>query len=110
MRERVQERRLAPILLLQLLVEALGKPPEEALIDLVTADRANVVVARFIMSVHDVREAMRRPWVAFEKPNVYSEGVLHVIVNGRVVLEAGRMTGEESGRPLFGPGATRSER
>jgi N-acyl-D-aspartate/D-glutamate deacylase len=36
----------------------------------------------------------------FEEPNVYSEGVEHVVVNGRVVLEGGRMTGERPGRPL----------
>lgn len=170
----------------------MGKAPEEALIDLVAADRANVTVARFLMSEGDVREIMRRPWVAFdtdapgqatdgpfardlthprafgtaprvlgryvreekvlrledavrkltslparrvglwdrgvlrpgmaadvvvfdpdrivdratfENPDVYPEGVLHVLVNGRLVLEAGRMTGQRSGRPLPGPGA-----
>ncbi len=172
----------------------MGKAPEEALIDLVAADRANVTVARFLMSEEDVREIMRRPWVAFdtdapgqatdgpfardlthprafgtaprvlgryvreekvlrledavrkltslparrvglwdrgvlrpgmaadvvvfdpdrivdratfENPDVYPEGVLHVLVNGRLVLEAGRMTDQRSGRPLLGPGAAR---
>jgi len=165
----------------------MGKPPEEALIDLVEADRANVFVARFSMNEDDLQYAMRRPWVAidldaggfsldgpfgtskhhpralgtmprvighyardlklfpieeavrkmtslparrmglsdrgllrpgmaadvvvfdpekirdvatFEEPNVYSEGVEHVVVNGRVVLDGGRMTGERPGRPL----------
>jgi dihydroorotase/N-acyl-D-amino-acid deacylase len=166
---------------------AMGKPPEEALIDLVEADRANVFVARFSMNEDDLQYALRRPWVAidldaggfsldgpfgaskhhpralgsmprvighcardlalfpieeavrkmtslparrmglsdrgllrpgmaadvvvfdpakirdvatFAEPNVYSEGVAHVVVNGRVVLEGGRMTDERPGRPL----------
>ena len=165
----------------------MGKPPEEALIDLVEADRANVFVARFSMNEDDLQYALRRSWVAidldaggfsldgpfgtskhhpralgtmprvighyardlklfpieeavrkmtslparrmglsdrgllrpgmaadvvvfdpekirdvatFEEPNVYSEGVEHVVVNGRVVLDGGRMTGERPGRPL----------
>jgi N-acyl-D-aspartate/D-glutamate deacylase len=39
----------------------MGKPPEEALIDLVEADRANVFVARFSMNEDDLQYAMRRP-------------------------------------------------
>jgi dihydroorotase/N-acyl-D-amino-acid deacylase len=166
----------------------MGKSAEEALIDLVEADRANVVVARFSMNEDDLQYAMRRPWVAFdldsgafslagpfgqrghhpramgsfprvlghyarelglfsieeavrrmtslaarrvglhdrgllrpgmaadvtvfdperiidratfENANVYSEGVDAVVVNGRVVLEGGKMTGERPGRPLI---------
>jgi len=41
-----------------------------------------------------------RDRATFEEPNVYSEGVDAVIVNGKVVLEAGTMTGERPGRPL----------
>ena len=165
----------------------MGKSPEEALVDLVEADRANVFVARFSMNEDDVQYALRRPWVAidldagafslagpfgavkhhpralgtmprvlghysrdlklfpleeavrkmtslparrvglfdrgllrpglaadvvvfdpdrirdvatFEAPNAYSEGVEYVVVNGRVVLDAGRMTAERPGRPL----------
>jgi N-acyl-D-amino-acid deacylase len=36
----------------------------------------------------------------YEDPHVYAEGVQHVVVNGRVVLESGRMTGERPGRAL----------
>jgi len=166
----------------------MGKSPEEALIDLVEADRANVFVARFSMNEDDVQYALRRPWVAacldagafslagpfgaskhhpralgsmprvlghyardlklfpleegvrkmtslparrvglfdrgllrpglaadvvvfdperirdvatFEEPNVYSEGVEYVVVNGRVVLDGERMTAERPGRPLL---------
>jgi N-acyl-D-aspartate/D-glutamate deacylase len=36
----------------------------------------------------------------YEKPFQYSEGIIHVIVNGRIVLEQGKHTGERSGRAL----------
>jgi dihydroorotase/N-acyl-D-amino-acid deacylase len=167
--------------------QEMGKPPEEALIDLVEADRANVFVARFSMNEDDLQVAMRKPWVAFdldagacavdgplgkdkhhprafgslprvlgryvrelklltleeavrkmtslparrmrfhdrgllrpgmaaditvfdpetvrdvatfEDPNRYSEGVSYVIVNGRVVLDDGKLTAERPGRVL----------
>ena len=165
----------------------MGKSPEEALIDLVEADHANVFVARFSMNEDDLQAALRKPWVAldldagaaatdgpfgeekhhprafgsmprvlgryvrelkvltleeavrkmtslparrlrfhdrgllrpgmaaditvfdpdrirdvatFEDPNRYSEGVVHVVVNGRVVLDEGKMTPERPGRVL----------
>jgi N-acyl-D-amino-acid deacylase len=165
----------------------MGKSPEEALLDLVEADHANVFVARFSMSEDDLQVALRKPWVAlcldagacavdgplgadkhhprafgsmprvlgryardlklfsveeavrkmtslparrmrlhdrgqlhpgmaaditvfdperirdvatFEDPNRYSEGVAYVVVNGRVVLDDGKMTAERPGRVL----------
>ena len=36
----------------------------------------------------------------FEKPHQYAEGVLAVIVNGRLTLSDGQMTGERAGRAL----------
>jgi len=165
----------------------MGKPPEEALLALVEADRAQGWVVRFWMSEDDVRLAMRQPWASFvtdnpgqatdgpfaedlahprafggmarvlgryvrdehvltledavrkmtslparrirlldrgivrpgmaadlvvfdldrvrdlatfEKPLQYSEGFSHVVVNGRVVLDDGKMTDERPGRPL----------
>ena len=42
----------------------LGKPPAEALVDLVEMDHGNVGVARFGMSEEDVRLALSKPWVA----------------------------------------------
>jgi N-acyl-D-aspartate/D-glutamate deacylase len=42
----------------------MGKPPAEALLDLVAMDRANVGVARFGMSEEDVRTALQQPWVS----------------------------------------------
>jgi len=165
----------------------MGKSPEEALVDLVEADHANIFVARFSMNEDDLQVALRRPWVAldldagavavdgplgadkhhprafgtmprvlgryarelklfsleeavrrmtslparrmrfhdrgllrpgmaaditvfdperirdvatFEDPNRYSEGVAYVVVNGRVVLDDGKMTSERPGRVL----------
>ena len=165
----------------------MGKPPEEALLALVEADRAQGWVVRFWMSEDDVRLAMKQPWVSFvtdnpgqatdgpfaedlahprafggmarvlgryvreehlltledavrkmtslparrvrlldrgivrpgmaadlvvfdlervrdlatfEKPLQYSEGFSQVVVNGRVVLDDGKMTSERPGRPL----------
>ena len=167
--------------------DQMGKPAEEALLDLVEADHANVFVARFSMNEDDLQYALRRPWVSlcldagasavdgplgadkhhprafgsmprvlgryardlklfsveeavrkmtslparrlrmhergllrlglladitvfdpdrirdvatFEDPNRYSEGVSYVLVNGRVVLDDGKMTAERPGRVL----------
>jgi N-acyl-D-amino-acid deacylase len=41
----------------------------------------------------------------FEKPHQYSQGIRHVIVNGKRVLSDGDMTGELPGRPILGPAA-----
>ena len=41
----------------------------------------------------------------FEKPHAYSEGIRYVIVNGRLVLNSGEMTGLLPGCPVYGPGA-----
>jgi N-acyl-D-amino-acid deacylase len=40
----------------------------------------------------------------FEKPHAYSVGVRYVIVNGRLVLKEGTMTGLLPGGPVYGPG------
>lgn len=40
----------------------------------------------------------------FEQPHAYSEGIDTVIVNGRLVLNEGEMTGELPGVPIVGPG------
>jgi dihydroorotase/N-acyl-D-amino-acid deacylase len=165
----------------------MGKPPEEAFLDVVEADRAQGWAVRFWMSEDDIRLAMRQPWVSFvtdnpgqatdgpfaedlahprafggmarvlgkyvrdehvltledavrkmtslparrvrlldrgllrpgmaadvvvfdlarvrdlatfEKPLQYSEGITEVVVNGRLVLDGGKMTDERPGRPL----------
>jgi dihydroorotase/N-acyl-D-amino-acid deacylase len=44
-----------------------------------------------------------RDTATFEKPHSYAEGVTHVIVNGQVVFENGRMTAARPGRVLTGP-------
>jgi len=45
-----------------------------------------------------------RDVATFEDPNHYSEGVVHVFVNGEAVLANGRITSARPGRPLRGPG------
>jgi N-acyl-D-amino-acid deacylase len=169
------------------IARAMGKTPEEALLDLVEEDQGLTMVVRFLMSEEDLQLALRQPWISFgldaegqaldgpfaedmthprafgslprvlgryvreerlmpleeavrrmtslparrvrlldrgllragmaadlvvfdperirdlatfEKPLQYSEGVSHVVVNGRVVLDAGKMTSERPGRPL----------
>ena len=42
-----------------------------------------------------------RDLATFEKPLQYSEGFSHVVVNGRVVLDDGKLTDERPGRPLL---------
>jgi len=42
----------------------MGKPPVEALLDLVEMDHSNVGVARFGMSEDDVRLALQQPWIS----------------------------------------------
>ena len=169
--------------------QELGKPPAEALLDLVAMDRGNVGVARFGMSEDDVKLGLSQPWVSmdtdygamgvdgpfaaegsahprafastarilghyardehlftveeavrkmtslparrlglqdrglvragmkadlvafdpatvrdtatFEKPMAYPEGIPHVVVNGRLVLENGKRTRQRPGRPLL---------
>jgi N-acyl-D-aspartate/D-glutamate deacylase len=41
-----------------------------------------------------------RDLATYEDPLQYSQGVEHVVVNGRPVLEDGRMTGQRPGRAL----------
>ncbi len=40
----------------------------------------------------------------FEKPHQYSSGVVHVLVGGKLVLEAGKPTGARPGQILYGRG------
>lgn len=40
----------------------------------------------------------------FENPHQYAEGFTNVIVNGKLVFDGKSMTGEMSGRPLYGAG------
>jgi dihydroorotase/N-acyl-D-amino-acid deacylase len=171
------------------IAQALGKPAEEAILDLVATERnlGGLPVVRFLLSEDNLQRTLARPWISFncdapgqatdgpfakdlshprafgtmarvlgryvrelrilrledavrrmtslpaqrvrlldrgvlrvgmaadvvvfdpdrirdlatfEKPLQYSEGVSHVVVNGRVVLHAGKMTGERPGKPL----------
>ncbi len=40
----------------------------------------------------------------FDKPHAYSEGFQYVLVNGEMVIEAGKHTGAKAGEVLFGAG------
>ena len=42
---------------------------------------------------------------SFEKPHQYAEGMMHVFVNGKMVLKDGQHTGAMPGRFIKGPGA-----
>jgi hypothetical protein len=46
----------------------------------------------------------------FDDPNRTSVGIEYVLVNGRLTLERGKLTGEFAGRPLRGPGYAARER
>jgi N-acyl-D-amino-acid deacylase len=41
---------------------------------------------------------------SFEQPHQYAEGFDAVIVNGQLVMEDGKMTGNRPGKTLMGPG------
>jgi dihydroorotase/N-acyl-D-amino-acid deacylase len=171
------------------IAQALGKPAEEAILDLVVAERnlSGLPVVRFLLSEENLQRTLPRPWISFncdaagqatdgpfakdlthprafgtmprvlgryvrdlgilrledavrrmtsmpaqrvrlldrgvlrvgmaadvvvfdpdrirdvatfEKPLQYSEGVSHVVVNGKVVLHEGKMTRERPGKPL----------
>jgi N-acyl-D-aspartate/D-glutamate deacylase len=43
-----------------------------------------------------------RDTATFEKPHAYAEGVSHVLVNGEVIFENGKMTAARPGRVLYG--------
>ncbi|MEW6206800.1 MAG: D-aminoacylase [Acidobacteriota bacterium] len=45
----------------------------------------------------------------YDRPHQYAEGFAYVVVNGKVVIEAGKHTGMKSGRALYGPGKTNRE-
>jgi dihydroorotase/N-acyl-D-amino-acid deacylase len=44
-----------------------------------------------------------RDTATFEKPHNYAEGVLHVLVNGQLIVDGGKMTPARPGRVLYGP-------
>lgn len=45
-----------------------------------------------------------RDTATFEKPHSYAEGVPYVLVNGRLIVEGGKVTGATPGRVLYGAG------
>lgn len=49
-----------------------------------------------------------RDTATFEKPHAYAEGFTHVIINGQVAFENGKMTAARPGRVLYGPATKRA--
>ena len=43
----------------------------------------------------------------FEDPTHYSQGIEHVLVNGKAVISSGKITAERPGEPVRGPGYTK---
>ncbi|MFG2044525.1 amidohydrolase family protein [Dactylosporangium sp. NPDC048998] len=50
-------------------------------------------------------QAVHAP-ASFERPRELAQGMSYVVVNGRLVLDGGELTGATPGRALRGPGAT----
>ena len=48
-------------------------------------------------------QARVRDTATFEKPHSYADGVAHVLVNGQLIVESGKMTTARPGRILYGP-------
>ena len=45
----------------------------------------------------------------YEQPHQYSVGFCEVVVNGKLALHEGKVTGERPGKVLLGPAARRAE-
>ena len=80
----------------------MGKSPEEALLALVEADRAQGWVVRFWMSEDDVRLAMKQPWVSFVTDNPgqatdgpFAEDLAHPRAFGGMARVLGRYVRDE---------------
>jgi N-acyl-D-amino-acid deacylase len=58
------------------------------------------------MTIFDPQTVIDR--ATYEDPHQYPSGIVHVMVNGKLVLEAGEMTGALPGVPLLGPGVNKS--
>jgi dihydroorotase/N-acyl-D-amino-acid deacylase len=44
-----------------------------------------------------------RDTATFEKPHSYADGVVHVLVNGQLIVDSGKMTPARPGKVLYGP-------
>ncbi|MBI1900038.1 MAG: D-aminoacylase [Planctomycetia bacterium] len=93
-------------------VRELGVVSLEQAISQMTASAANAVLVRdrgriaeglaADLVVFDLAKVSDR--ATFAQPNLPSEGILYVVVNGQVVLDGGKMTTARPGRVLRGPG------
>jgi N-acyl-D-amino-acid deacylase len=89
------------------LEEAVRKMTSQAALRVGILDRGILRPGQFAdITIFD--PAAVRDVSTFEDPKHYSAGVRYVLVNGRAVVSAGRMTDARPGRPLLGPGARRT--
>ncbi|HUQ50297.1 MAG TPA: D-aminoacylase [Terriglobales bacterium] len=91
---------------------------EQKVISIENAIRKMTSLAAQQMGIHDrglIRKEMKADVVildeakvidkaTFESPHQYGEGIDYVIVNGKVVLDQGKHTGERPGVVIMGPG------
>jgi N-acyl-D-aspartate/D-glutamate deacylase len=93
-------------------VRELGVVSLEQAVSQMTASAANAVLVRdrgriaeglaadlVVLDLSKVADG-----ATFAQPNLPSEGILHVVVNGQIVLDGGKMTTARPGRVLRGPG------
>jgi N-acyl-D-amino-acid deacylase len=62
--------------------------------------RRGSIAEGFYADIAVFDEARIRDRATYEEPHRYSEGTVHVLVNGTLAFENGRPTGALSGRPL----------
>jgi N-acyl-D-aspartate/D-glutamate deacylase len=68
------------------------------------ADRGTIAVGRFAdLVVFDAEAVIDR--ATYNEPFQYAEGISHVVVNGQLVLDDGRLTAARPGRALRGAAA-----
>ena len=87
---------------------------EEAVRKMTSANAAKIGIDRGRLhpgqwadiTIFDPRTVRDR--ATFEKPHQYAEGIVYVIVNGKLILDKGRPTGLRPGRILYGPGKARA--
>jgi N-acyl-D-amino-acid deacylase len=85
------------------LEEAVRKMTSQAALRVGILDRGLIRPGLFAdLTIFD--PATVRDVATFEDPRHYSTGIRYVLVNGRAVVSAGRITDERPGRPLTGPG------
>jgi N-acyl-D-amino-acid deacylase len=85
------------------LEEAVRKMTSQAAIRVGVTDRG--LLRKGLMADITIFDpATVRDVATFEDPKHYSQGIRHVLVNGKAVVRDGKITDERPGRPILGPG------